>query len=375
MSRSHLRDGDFDLHGIVGIRVVDATEHDLAAVRRQIGPVERPLEREPDIVVRFVDRLARDSRMRFIGLDDVGFTDDGLFVLRGRHQAAVRVRIPFDRIGDRCEIVCERGLSAIPYLVAIVNLTALARGHVPLHAAAFVHDGLGVLVTGWSKVGKTETLLGFLALGAEYLADEWLYVDPTSGAMAGLPEPMRIWDWQLRAVSGVTDLVPGRTRARLRTLRAATDLMRRIEDVRGLGGSTVGRTLGRARPLLERQLSIQIPPAQLFGGRIRTSAQIDRIVFVVSAERADVAVEPIDAEHVARRSGFSTGHERLDLEALYLKFRYAFPDAVNPWLERAAELEQERLISAFGDRPAMIVEHPYPPDIHALAKAIEQRLR
>ena len=69
------------------------------------------------------------------------------------------MQLPLERAGDRCEIVCERGLSAVPHLVAIVNLTALAHGVLPLHASAFSWNGTGILATGWAKGGKTEALL------------------------------------------------------------------------------------------------------------------------------------------------------------------------------------------------------------------------
>ncbi len=67
------------------------------------------------------------------------------------------------QISCGCEIVCERGRARVPLLTANVNLVVLGNGALPLHAAAFRFDGTGVLVTGWSKGGKTETLLAFMA--------------------------------------------------------------------------------------------------------------------------------------------------------------------------------------------------------------------
>src|SRR5918997_82180 len=113
---------DFDLHGIVGIRLVGASPGDERAVADQLGPIRTPgLDREPDIVIRFV------------------------------------------------------------------NLTALAKGALPLHAAAFTYRGTGVVVTGWAKGGKTETLLGFMAAGAEYVGDEWVYLDANGRHVHGIP--------------------------------------------------------------------------------------------------------------------------------------------------------------------------------------------
>ena len=154
---------EYDLGGVVGIRLADAGPEEEALVSRQLGPIRRPLEREPDIVVRFVDELELSSPVRYIGLEDCGFTADAFLVLRGKHKSRARVQLPFARIGGRCEIVCERGLAAVPLLVPIVNLTALANGLLPLHAAAFLWNDVGIVATGWSKGGKTETLLAFMA--------------------------------------------------------------------------------------------------------------------------------------------------------------------------------------------------------------------
>jgi len=143
---------DYDLHGLAGVRLVDATPGDEAAVSRQLGPIRAPLDREPDIVVRFVDRL-QTNRLRYLGAGEAAFTDDAFLVLRSKHKVPAKVRIPFAEIGDRCEIVCERGLPAVPLLVPILNLTVLARGALPLHASAFVYGGTGVVATGWSKYG------------------------------------------------------------------------------------------------------------------------------------------------------------------------------------------------------------------------------
>jgi hypothetical protein len=367
---------DFDLHGAVGIRLVDATDRDAAVVRRQLGPIERPLEREPDIVIRFLDRLERDSPIRLLGLRDVGFTDEAFLVLRTKFGSTVRVRIPFDRIGGSCEILCERGLPAVPYLVAIVNLTALGNGRIPVHASAFVHDGLGVLVTGWAKGGKTEALLGFMTRGAVYIGDEWVYIDPASGHMAGLPEPMRVWDWQLRLVPGIADRVPARTRAGLRATRITTRAVATAAALGPLRRTAAGRTMARALPVLERQLNTQVPPGQLFGGRVRSDgAPLDRVLLVVSTDRPETTIRPIDPAGVARRCVFSLEHERLDLVAAYLKFRYAFPEATNVLLEGAAERERSLLTEALSGRPTLLVEHPYPPDISELTDAIAHHLR
>jgi hypothetical protein len=186
---------DYDLHGLVGVRLLDAEPADARAVDRQLGPIRTPLEREPDITIRFVEELPVRGTVRLLGLDEAGYTEDAFLVLRGKHKTRARVQIRFEQIGGRCEITCESGLKAVPLLIPILNLTALAKGALPLHASAFEYEGTGILTTGWSKGGKTEALLTFMARGARYIGDEWVYLHPEMSPqgrhvtrMSGIPD-------------------------------------------------------------------------------------------------------------------------------------------------------------------------------------------
>jgi hypothetical protein len=93
---------------------VDAGPREVAAVSRQLGPIRAALAREPDVTVRFVERIERSSPLRYIGLSDAAFSDDAFLLLRGKHESRLCVQIPFERVGERCEILCERGLAAGP---------------------------------------------------------------------------------------------------------------------------------------------------------------------------------------------------------------------------------------------------------------------
>jgi hypothetical protein len=359
---------EFDLHGWVGVRLVDAAPGDVAAVARQLGPIQAPLARPPEIVVRFVDRLPIRGSLRYLGLSDVAFSDDAFFLLKGKHKARVMVQLPVAQIGQTIEIVCESGVTAVPLLIPILNLTALARGVVPLHAAAFIYHGTGVLVTGWSKGGKTEALLAFMAHGAEYVGDEWVYLDSSSGRMAGIPEPIRLWDWHLQSLPEVRARVAPVERARLRSLGAAA------RATQALGERWPGRPpepLARARPLIERQRGVQLSPQRLFGAKAcRLVGPLDQVVFVASHAAREVRVEPISALEIARRMVFSLQHERLALQECYLKFRFAFPEARNPLLEQAETVQRDLLTRALAGTPAWAVYHPYPVSIPALFDAM-----
>ncbi|MEA2537111.1 MAG: hypothetical protein QOF11_1345, partial [Chloroflexota bacterium] len=318
---------DFDLHGYVGVRLLGATSADARAVRRQLGPIERPLDRPAEIEIEYVDRIETDGPLRFVGRDDAAFDRWSLVLLRGRFKASVRVAIPLDRVGGTCRIVAERGVGPIPLLLPMINLTALGRGLLPIHASAFVHGGRGVLVTGWAKGGKSEVLLAFAERGAAYVGDEWVYLADDGARMVGLPEPIRLWDWQLRAMPAFAARVSRGQRLRLASTRALGAVMGGTAGAPVVRRTAGGRTLRRLRPFVDHQLDVQIPPAQLFDGRVLPDgAPLDRLVFVESAEGEDTVVEPIAGSEVARRMVHSIRHEWLDLWTAYLKWRYAFPE-------------------------------------------------
>jgi hypothetical protein len=362
---------DYDLHGLAGIRLLDAAPADAAAVTRQLGPIQAPLTREPDIVIRFVDRLQTSSQVRYLGVDDAGFTDDAFLVLRSKHKAQARVQIPFEQIGGQVQIVCETGLPAVPLLIPILNLTVLSNGALPLHASAFDYNGIGVVVTGWSKGGKTETLLAFMANGAEYIGDEWVYISGDGQRMCGIPEPIRVWDWHLQDLPRYRAQVGWDDRVRLRALKLMVRSTERMIS-NGVGHQSAPvRLMSRMTPLLKRQLCVDLPPEELFGqGLGILMGTPDKVFFAASHEGSDTTVLPIDPQEIARRMVFSLEEERLPLMSFYLKFRFAFPEARNELIERAEELQRERLTQVLADKEAYAIYHPYPPSIPALFDAL-----
>lgn len=96
----------------------------------------------------------------------------------------------------------------------------------------------------------------------------------------------------------------------------------------------------------------------------------EKVFFVASHEAPDVTVLPIDPQEIARRMVFSLEEERLSFMSYYLKFRFAFPEARNELIERAEELQRERLIQVLQDKEAYTAYHPYPVPIPALFDAL-----
>lgn len=369
---SQPRGVDFDLHGVVGVRLVDPTSADVATVTRQLGPIQGRLDRDPDLVVRFADHVDVDGSITYVGWPETGYTRDEFLVMRGRAGVVARAALPLDRLGTQCEIVCERGMGHVPHLVAMVNLLALDRDVLPLHASAFEHDGTGVLATGWAKGGKTETLLAFTRLGAAQIGDEWVYLWP-DGSMRGIQEPVRLWHWHVRQLPRVRAGLSRPDRIRLAALGALADGAGRVAaGVRRPGA--LASVLRRGAPVLRRQAYVQVPTAVLFPVR-STAGQLDVVLLVTSADQPAVSIEPIEAEEVARRMAASLQEEREPFMAHYRQFRFAFPDRSSALVERAPEREQELLRKLLGARPAFQLRHPYPFELDSVVAPVEQVLR
>jgi len=361
---------DFDLHGLVRIRLIDAGPREVAAVTRQLGPIRAPVAGDADLTIRFVEQLDVRGRIRVVGLEQGGFTDDAFLILRSKHKARARVQIPLDRIGGTAEIVCEQGVNAVPQLIPIVNLTVLAKGALPLHSSAFTWHGVGVAACGWSKGGKTETLLSFMRQGARYVGDEWVYVSGDGASLYGIPEPVRLWDWHLRQLPEYRRHVSRKDRVKLGTIGS----LERVH--RGLPASTRRRVPGshafdRVMTLLEGQRHVDPSPERLFGrDRWVERADFDRLFFLQNAQAPGVTVEPVDPLEVARRMTFSHVHHRMGFLDYYWQFRFAFPERPNPVVERVEEIERDLLLQVFAGKTAFRVEHPHPVSIPALFDAI-----
>lgn len=369
-----VRSLEFDLHGIVGVRIEGARADEAAGVRAQLGPIEARLDRDPDLVIRFVDELD-DTEALYVEPGEASFGEDDFTLLRGRRGQRTSVSIPFDAIGNGCVISCRRGTIGVPLLLQIVNMTALGRGMLPLHASAFVYEGRCVLVTGWAKGGKSETLLAFAEQGASYLGDEWIYLDPASGAAHGIPEPMRLWAWHVRAGATYRERLGRGRRAKLRALQLGVDAAEGV--LRRAGGHRrLASILERSVPILRRQASVQVPPSLLFGDRppARPGIAVDHLVFAVSHTSDAVVCEATDAAEIATRMTASLEYERRDLTSAYLQYRFAFPSRRSPLMERAAELEAQLLHRALDRLPAVTLRHPYPVAFHRLFDALAPHL-
>jgi hypothetical protein len=331
------------------------------------------LERDPDIVIRFVDSLPVPSRIRYLGVDDAGFTDDAFLVLRGPHKSRARAQIPFDRVGKQCEIVCERGLLQVPLLIPILNLTVLGKGTLPLHASAFSYRDTGFVATGWSRSGKTEVLLGFMANGASYVGDEWIYLSDDGRRMHGIPEPIRVWNWHLDSLPQYRRVARGSELARLRFLESLVVGMERLSAGGSPRRSSTARLAGRVKALLGKQLYLDVSPYTLFGREACALTGVpEKVLFLSSHDKPEVTLLPVDPQEIARRMVFSLQEEQMSFTSSYWKYRFAFPEAANDLVESSRQIQSEILKQALEGKEAYEVLHPYPVRIPALFEKIER---
>ena len=367
-SISGMKTIDYDIHGLVGIRLIDPTESDARAVGRQLGPICKKLDRDPDIVIQFVKEL-KTTGMHYIGLNKAGFTDDAFFILRSSKRPA-KVRIPFEQIGRQVEILCQSGLRSVPLLIHILNLTLLKKGCIPVHASAFVYDGSGILVTGWAKGGKTEALLAFANHGAQYIGDDWIILSRDGESIFGLPEPIRLWDWHLSYLPKIKKEMKKTDAFLFFAIRLLDKMVNRIPESKIKKAFPLG-ILSEALPALKRQLNITVPPQNIFEGRLNgQKAQLEKVFFILSHESREVQVTPSHPDDIAKSVLYSIQYEQMPFWEMYYSFKFAFPDKANSFLENVKELQYDGLTEALRHKEAYRVIHPYPVDFAELYEAM-----
>jgi hypothetical protein len=357
---------DYDIHGLVGVRLVEPSPTNVAAVKAQIGPPSpRPLDR-PDIVVRYVDRLSAGP-LRYVDVGKTASSRAG-FIVFPEGDSKGKVSIPFEQIGSECEIFCEHRVGWIPLLIPIINLTALKKHRcVPIHASAFVHEGTGVLVTGWVKSGKSEALLAFSPYGATYVGGEWVLLSSDGNSMYGLPGTFRVWDWHRRNLSRLQDT--GGNAGTFRLLRFLDAAQRAIPEA--LLRFRPLRLLREGMPALRRQLNFRVEPKAVFGHRCGSLAgHPDKIFIGIVHSDERILIESAEPATVADQLACAMEFELSSLMSHYCAFRFAFPGKRNEFLENAHDVLRDALQEALASKEIYMLYHPYPVSFHDLYQAM-----
>lgn len=357
---------DLDFAGLGPVRAVGASAGDVGVLRRQLGSAPRPATGEdPLLVVEFVDRPIGGDHV-LVGLDEGAADGDRFYSTRSSMRGSW-VSVPFGELGPGCTLLASTGTPHVLHLIGVLNLIAAERGALALHAAAFEWGGKGVLVCGWSKGGKSELLLGAMAGGARYVADEWAYV--AAGHATGLPEPIRIWDWFLDDLDDVRDSLDRSDRIRLGALRW-------LQRSLAAGGSTTGASaMHRAAALVERQRHVRVAPCDLYRpDQLASGVRIDHVVLVESHSGDTSTIEEIDPARLADRLEASLWAERQPIRDHYVMSRYAFPGRSDQLFDRIESLEGPLLRAFLGGVTCHRLAHPYPAPIGRMTELVEEVL-
>jgi len=359
----------YDWHGVVGIRVLDWRQSDVRSVESQLGLERARLDRPPDLTIRFVDRLPLMGELTYLA-SDAAFAGDA-FVLTTGPDRRPAVLVPFASLGSTCEILVVRGVSPIPMLVPMLNLAALHRGYLPVHASAFVHEGMGVLVAGGARGGKTGTLLAFMSQGARFVGDDWVLVHEDGRAMYGLPTPMQVKAAYLEVLPEYRALLDVRTKRRMWVLESLLRLERWLPTRSG-GSSIAARARARVRARLVAGLTAQVSPQRLFGAAARLGAGSPDVVFLARSVEADgVVVKPLPPAELVRRLVPLLEYEWRELDQRYTLFRSAFPNQRNELIEKKAGCFESGLRYALKDKRTYEVCYRSPAPIREVFRVLE----
>lgn len=365
------RPTEFDLHGALGIRLLNALPKDIVTVRGQLGVPEQPLFRRPDITIRFVRELPHDE-VRQVEFGRVRLGENGSLELVDEVTGR-RSRIPVHQLGQPCEIICESGVPSIPFFTEILGLTALAGGYVPLHASAFVHRGTGMLMAGLAGSGKTTALLGFASDGAEFVGDDWILISRDGHNMHGLSTSMRV---SIDRVKQLPNL--GCPSGRLTFWFMV--LLHKANEILHLGRSsqttaTFVRLSRRVSAALAERLKVRLSPMTIFDRRINPRARPDKIFLLLSCNATEIQVAPIAQEEMASRLTNLTDYEQSKLMTYYLALKCAFPDAENRFLERSSQRQRTILLDALKEKETYVIWHPHPLVSSDLYKTLQPLCR
>jgi hypothetical protein len=361
---------DYDIHGLIGVRLVAPSQANIAAVNAQIGPPSPRELRQPDIVVRYLDRLSVGS-LRYVDLGKTAFSE-AQFMVFPEGAAKGKVIIPFERIGTECEILCERSVGWIPLLIPIINLTALKKhGCVPLHASAFAHEGTGVLVTGWVKSGKSEALLAFSQQGATYIGGEWVLLSSDGNSMYGLPGTFRMWDWQGRELSHLEQI--GGHAWLFHLIRLLDSAQRAMPEALLRLGPL--KLLREGMPALRRQLNFRVEPKVIFGDRCgRLTGHPGKIFIGMVHSDERVLIERAETNTVADQLACAMEFELTSLMSHYRAFKFAFPEIRNEFLERVHDVLRDALQEALANKEIYMLYHPHPVSFENLYQEMKNVL-
>ena len=347
------RQREFNIHGVLGVKLLDAEASDVAAVRRHLGPLEEELFREPDLVVRFVKQLPRVAR-KHQALSRKGFAKDSFLAFDERAATeAAQIAVNFDR--QPCEILCRSGLRSIPVLLPMLSLIALKKDHVAIHGSAFVYDGVGVVMAGPATSGKTTIQLGFGSLGAEFVGDDWVLMRRDGQRMHGLPAAIELSPNHAESSPFVRHTL-GSFR------RKGFDILGTVMTVvDGSRGTFVKPAARRIITAIQRRMIPRAHPQHIFAKCAKSfTAKPQKVFLLVKHSDPVVEVKEIHRREMAELLSRLAEHEQESTMELYQTYRFALPKCKSMFFEEVFTLQRRMLLDAVAAQETYIIRHPYP---------------
>lgn len=364
---------EFNLHNLFSIRLDNPTPAAVQAVKNQIGVPPSVLHVEPDLVVDYVDRF--DAPRYHLVRGKSGFDNDEFYVVTGNGLKPYHVQFPFVALGQPCRIICETGTKEIPLLNLVINLRMLAKGLIPIHASAFVSEGIGVVVNGWPNGGKTSTLFSFLTHGAQFVSDDWLFVD-SEGKIYGLMQPIKLSDWQLNQLP---DYQPKVRRTKHWTIQG----IRWLDTVMQAARESIHDDFLPAKifykglkQLNSSQRHVNLSPETLFGSdMVSPTGRFDVLLLTLSHEISHIAITPMATDIAIERLLAALYYEWMQWEEYYVQYLYAFPHRSNTLMDTSRRKQRELLESILANKRIFAVNHPHPVALEELYRAISPVLK
>jgi len=368
---------DYDIHGVLGLRLIDPTPSLARLVARQLDPWRpSPLASEPDVSIsRLRTVSSRGNRYR---LGDAGDSQecefsDSEFILR---KGAMALSIPFSSVGEGCVIGWSGGSGMrrllIDYVRPALQISLLPKGSLALHSAAVAYEGKGILLAGWAESGKTEAMLGFLQAGAAFVSDKWTIVDGDGSSIRHFPTPITVRNWMIGLIPGLRERLKGTELLRARAAGLVTSVLQ--AEALSRAPLTTG-----VKSLAELAGRVSVTPSQLLGKdgdggsqwRSSSSAPLESLFLLVTCGEDRIAVREADIDEISSRLADCAAYERRAFFGLYQRFKYAFPGRPNRLIEEAREAESRTLAKALASKRVFVVEAPFPFDPAALYRAIQ----
>lgn len=371
----------FDLAGRVSLGVLDDDDRVLRYVGKQMAPFDGAIGAADAAGSSVVlsptipdggPILERQGPAN----DDLTTATDGerVFVLVGERRCA----IPDALAGGQARFEYDPGfplwrLFRTAIRPAMQVSAAVSGQAVAVHAATVTMDGGAIVVAGWSESGKTETALGLMESGAQFLSDKWTLLDPAAAASA-FPISVGVRRWVLAYLPTLRASLTRGARAQFALARLASIGLDPIAG-RSAGARTGAFVADAARRVTELgdRAAFEVEELRAAYGQTDDPARVAPTrLFVALRTVPDGPIRVRDEARadIAARLARSAAFERRRYFELLQRAGYALPGRPASRHDDAIAADEAVLAAVLARVPVVSVEAPFPTDPRRVADAI-----